>query len=371
MSFFREFSLAAAFLTLSGCMWAPGHFLEERNLPKKAEAAGYEIKIEKITPALLTEKLLTSTELNVPAELLSYTPSLYKIGPTDVLYVTVWDHPELTTPSGNQQQIDANGRVVKPDGSLFFPYVGSIEAAGYTVDEFRQRLTERLATYIDDPQLDVSVLRYASQTVYLSGALKNAAPIKLTSTPLTLAEALGQAGVDSENADLSDVKLVRGGKEYRLDVYRLNKETSYLNQIYLKDQDAIHVNYNDAKKVYLMGEVRNPTALNYRADSISLSEALATVGGLNQSTANGKSIYVIRGADNLEREQAVAHIYKLEGQSPTSFILANRFQLQPQDIIYVGPTHLSRWARLVDEILPTFQLLHTQTGTAVDVRTID
>lgn len=356
-------------LLVAGCHWAPGHFLAEQQEPETAAASGYTVEFEKITPALVAENLRKVSELSVPAELLDYQPGSYRIGPTDVLYVTVWDHPELTTPSGTQQQIDANGRVVKPDGKLFFPYVGNVQAEGLTVEEFRDELARRLAVYIDDPQLDVSVLRYASQTIYLSGALRNSAPIKLTSTPLTLAEALGQAGVESEQADLSSVKLVRKGREYALDVYRLNRDTSYLNQIYLRDQDAIHVNYNDSKKVFIMGEVRNPTALNYRADRISLSEALATVGGLNQSSANGRSIYVIRGVS--DQETAVAHVYQLDGRSPTGFILANRFPLEAQDIVYVGPTQVSRWARIVDEILPTFQMLNMQSGTAVNIRTID
>lgn len=370
MKFYRWLGLCCM-VSLGGCMWAPGHFLEEKKLSQKSEQAGYKVELEVITPSVVTASFIEQPVLDVPAELLNFKPALYKIGSTDVLYVTVWDHPELTTPSGSQQQIEANGRVVKPDGNLFFPYVGNVRAAGLTVDEFRKVLTDKLAVYIDNPQLDVSVMRYTSQTVYLSGALKNTAPIKLTSTPITLSEALGRAGVDTTAADLSNVKFVRDGKEYLLDVYRLNRDTAYLNQIYLKDQDMIHVNYNDAKKVFLMGEVRNPMALTYRADTVSLSEALASVGGLNQSTANGKSIYVIRGIEDLEAERTAAKIYKLEGQSPASFILANKFQLKPQDIVYVGPTQLSRWARIVDEILPTFQLLNLQTGTALDVKSLD
>jgi len=47
-------------------------------------------------------------------ELLNYKPDAYRIGANDLLYITVWDHPELTAPSGPQQQLDANGRLVAP-----------------------------------------------------------------------------------------------------------------------------------------------------------------------------------------------------------------------------------------------------------------
>src|SRR3546814_7467749 len=119
-------------------------------------------------------------------DLLNYRPGAYRSGAIDLLYITVWDHPELTAPSGPQQQLDANGRLVRPDGTLFYPYIGNIEAAGKTIEELRALIARRLTNYIDSPQVDVSILRFGSQRVVVSGAFDTAGevPVDRKSTRL-------------------------------------------------------------------------------------------------------------------------------------------------------------------------------------------
>jgi polysaccharide export outer membrane protein len=361
--------LAAASLSLAGCMLAPGHHMDKGELRRGETADNVGVELVPITPELIMADEKARAPITVPRDLVQFNPGSYRIGAGDVLYVTVWDHPELTTPSGSQQQIESNGRLVRPNGEFFFPYVGNIKAAGMTIEGLAELMTRELATYIDQPQLDVSVIRYSSQTVYLSGAFKNSNPIKLTSTPLTLAEAIGIGGVDDARVDLTSVKLTRDGKDYVLDVYSLDRNSSYTSKIYLKDGDTIHLTYNDNKKVFVMGDVQKPASLGFRANTVSLADALGSVGGVDQASADGNAVYVIRGMGDLQQEKA--KIFQLNGKSATGFILASRFQLQPQDVVYVGPTNISRWSRVMKELMPTFQLLQMQTGSAVDIQQVD
>jgi polysaccharide export outer membrane protein len=347
--------MAASFL-LSGCMLAPGHHLDESELSDGKDAAGLNVKLIPITPKLIMDEDRARPPVVVPAELVNYKPDSYTIGPSDVLYVTVWDHPELTTPSGSQQQIESNGRLVRPNGEFFFPYIGNIKAEGMTIEGLASYMTQELSKYLDKPQLDVAVIRYSSKRVYLSGAFKNTTPISLNSKPLTLVEAVGIGGVDTELVDLSDVKLTRDGREYKLDFYSLNRDSAYTSKIFLKDGDNVHLNYNDNKRIFVLGEVLSPQSLVFRADHLSLSDALASVGGLDEQRANGKGVYVIRGAADMENEPA--KIYQLDAKAATGLILANRFHLQPQDVVYVGPTDIARWNRVVEELLPTLDLIN-------------
>src|SRR5690348_5461237 len=138
-------------LALNGCAIVPGQRMDEGALQREDS----HVQLVQITPELVESSQAQAT---VPQELLSYQPEDYRIGAGDTLYITVWDHPELTSPAGSQQQTVANGRLVRPDGTLFYPYAGTIKAAGLTVEELRQELTRKLSSFVQQPQVDVSVV---------------------------------------------------------------------------------------------------------------------------------------------------------------------------------------------------------------------
>lgn len=354
-----------ASISLHGCMFSPGQYMDSDQLIRDGSPESSRVELIPITPKLIAMDAALHVRESIAPELLAYTPSGYRVGANDLLFITVWDHPELTAPSGPQQQIDANGRLVRPDGTLFYPYIGNVQAAGKSIEELRAFIAERLAKYIESPQVDVSVLRFASQTVVISGAVVRAGPQPITTNPLSLVEAIGTAGVNAASADLAGLVLTRDGREYRLDLDTLNRKDSQLNKVYLKGGDRLYLPYNDLKRIYVLGEVNQPHALSFKTKSMNLSDALGSVGGLNQTTSNGNAVYVIRGADNLETEPA--KVFQLSAESPVAFALATRFNLQPQDIVYVGPSGVTRWNRLISQLLPTASVLGAGASSVNDL----
>ncbi|NWD60677.1 polysaccharide export protein [Pseudomonas sp. IPO3774] len=361
--------LLLASFSLHGCMFSPGQHMDTSQMSSEGSSESTRVELIPITPKLIAMDAATHVRESVPAELLSYIPGGYRVGANDLLFITVWDHPELTAPSGPQQQIDANGRLVRPDGTLFYPYIGNVPVAGKTIEELRAFIAGRLSQFIESPQVDVSVLRFASQTVVVTGAVIKAGQQPITTTPLSAVEAIGAAGVDPTNADLSSLTLTRDGREYTLDLDSLNRQGSQLQGIYLKGGDRLYLPYNDQKRVYLMGEVNQPRALSFKGKSINLTDALGTVGGLNQTTSNGNAVYVIRGVDNLEAEPA--KVFQLDAQSPSALVLATRFDLQPQDIVYVGPAGVTRWNRLISQLLPTASAIGIGARSANDLSEVN
>lgn len=339
--------------------------MDTRQMVSDGSSESSRVELIPITPKLIAMDAASQVRESVPPALLSYVPGDYRVGANDLLFITVWDHPELTAPSGPQQQLDANGRLVRPDGTLFYPYIGNVQAAGKSIEELRAFIAERLSKFIESPQVDVSVLRFASQTVVISGAVVKAGTQSITTNPLGLVEAIGMAGVDPLNADLAGLTLTRDGQEYKLDLDMLNRQDSQLHKVYLKGGDHLYLPYNDLKRVYVMGEVNQPRALSFKTKSMNLSDALGTVGGLNQTTSNGNAIYVIRGANNIESEPA--KVFQLNAESPSALVLATRFDLQPQDIVYVGPAGVTRWNRLISQLLPTASVLGTGASSVNDL----
>jgi len=110
-----------------------------------------------------------------------------------------------------------------------------------------------------------------------------------------------------------------------------------------------------------MGEVERPSALPYSTSRMTLSEVLGTVGGPSPISASGREVYVIRGVEDLQTQKAT--IFQLNAQSPSAFILADQFEMQPQDVVFVGAAGITRWNRFVSQLFPSAGIL----GTAVRV----
>lgn len=343
-------------LLAGGCVWSPGQEMSEKGLVRGTPSDNSQVQLVTITPQLLAENHSPILNATVPADLLSYQPGPYRIGPGDSLYITVWDHPELTSPAGTQQQTAANGRLVRSDGTLFYPYVGSIKVGGMTIEEVRQAIETKLAHYVEKPQVDVSIVGYNSQHVMFQGAFMKTDPQSITSVPLTLAQALGTATINSDQANMSDLVLTRDGHNYHLDLAALYDGRGLAKDIYLKPGDHLLLSYNDAEEVYVMGEVMRPQAVNFRSlSSITLTQALGRVGGLNPVTSNGRAVYVIRGASDLQN--APAKVFHLDARSPSAFALADDFRLKPGDVVFVGAAGITRWNRFLSQLLPSATLI--------------
>ena len=351
-------------LALSGCSLAPGQHLRRSDVAIDRRSDDGKLELLTITPKLIAQEQAARKQKVLPSDLLDYQPAPYRVGVGDVLYVTVWDHPELTVPAGSQQQGNLAGRLVQSDGNLFYPYIGKVMAAGKTPMEIRDEVSRRLAQYIESPQIDVSVLNYGSQRVWVTGAAERSSPIALATSPLTLADAISQAGLNSAQADLSGIQLSRDGTTYTIDLETLARDFGG-RPLYLKDGDSIYVPYLDRKEIFVVGEVNMPGAYSFRTADVSLNQALGRARGLLQQTSNGNAVYVIRGSSDLQEEPSM--VYQLEARSPTAFAVGSQFQLQPGDVVFVGAAGVSRWNRFVNQLLPFTNILYTAARTENEV----
>jgi len=346
---FRILAACASTLSLQACMFAPGQHMSNREISHDTEE-GAHYQVVPITPKLIAMEKESHQAYTIPEALLSYQPEAYRIAAGDSLYITVWEHPELTSPAGAQQQTAANGRLVRPDGTLFYPYVGILKAEGLTVEELRAAITDRLTKFIEKPQVDVNVVGYGSQRVTMNGAFTNTTPQPVTVIPLTLGQAIGAAGTNAEIADLSDLVLSRDGQDYHINLDALSQNRDGAKEIYLKGGDRIYMPYSDRHEVYVLGEVTQPRAIPFKTSDMTLTQALGRVGGLLQTTAKGKAVYVIRGVEDMEK--APATIYQLDGSMASSYAVASQFSVHPGDVVFVGPAGITRWNRFISQLLP-------------------
>lgn len=281
----------------------------------------------------------------------------YTVGPSDILTIIVWEHPELTIPAGAERSAEQSGTVVGNDGTIFFPYAGVMQVAGKTVAEIREILTEKLSRYIESVKLDVRMAQYNNKRVYVVGEVASPSIQKITHIPPTIIEMINGAGGFTENADSRQITLTRNDQTYRVDLLALYEEGDTSQNIFVQDGDIINVHDSVFNKVFVLGEVNTPGSFLMNKSRKSLAEALGDAGGVNQNTSNPEHIYVLR------HDEEGSSIFHLDGQSAESFILADQFPLKPRDVVYVDSAKVVRWNRVIQNISGTVNILNQSSTT--------
>ncbi|MDP1831448.1 MAG: polysaccharide biosynthesis/export family protein [Geothrix sp.] len=335
--------------------------------PNKREAPvevdGLSLTLRSVTPQLLNAQVARAPEALDLGGLVAEKPQPYRIGPQDVLLVTVWDHPEISLPMGPNRSDSSYGNLVDEAGFIYFPYVGKLKVSGLTTGEAREALTAQLAKSLRNPQVDVKVLVYRSQKVYVGGEVRNPAIYPVTDVPFTLAEAVNRAGGFLPTADDSRMVLTRGTRSWKLNFHKAVAAGSRLGPILLQDGDTLQVPSASETPVYMMGELTRPGNVPLVHGNLSLAKAISEAGGIQVASSDATSIYVIRAGGSAN----AVDVFHLDARNPASMVLADRFALNPRDIVYVDAGTLVRFNRVMNLLLPTISAATSVGLTAAQI----
>lgn len=356
MHLLKKVVLVAFVSSMISACEIPGSYLSKSN-------AGIDISLDVNFHMLTSENINQFQEKKIKARINPELDNLidnynYQVGFGDILNILVWEHPELNmqTRNGNENSnATDSGSWVQQDGTIFYPYVGSVYVKDKTVIQIRKMMSDLLSKYIESPQVDVNVISFRSKHSYITGEVNRPGKQPITNIPLTLLDAINQAGGLAEDADWRNTILTRNGQEIQVSLLALMHYGDLEQNYLLKAGDIVHVPRNDVRKIFVMGEVHDPKLLKMGRMGMSLTEALSLVGGINQLEADATGVFVIRkGAEIANKQQKqIANVYQLNIQDASSLILGTQFDLKPEDILYVTAAPIARWNRVIRQLLPT------------------
>ena len=123
-----------ALIFITSCTTAPGSHVPASSFSTLLQGAHdeRELKVSRIliTPEIVNRSINVGQDFELPPTWSTSKDGYsYKILPGDQLSVVVWDHPELTAPYGSFNNAQEQGNVVREDGTIYYPFVGSVQAA--------------------------------------------------------------------------------------------------------------------------------------------------------------------------------------------------------------------------------------------------
>ena len=194
----------------------------------------------------------------------------YKVGLGDVLDISVLEHDELKTKAP-----------VTSDGSISFPYIGSIKVKGLSLSDIEKEISKKLSSsYIKYPVVSVTLTSFESVKYFVYGEVNNPGRFTLEGN-MTVLKAISAAGGITQDGLYGKVKLRRkqkGGHEYKeISIDLKNTKESNTNcDMPIEDEDIVVVERN--KEFFVYGEVIKPGKYTLE-DNMTVLKAISLAGG--------------------------------------------------------------------------------------------
>jgi polysaccharide export outer membrane protein len=363
-------------------------------------------------PPVAEERRPTGLSTRIPPQI---DPGPYRLGAGDI--ITLATPESANTVEALTGLLAAQSRrlgyTIQDDGSISIPDIGRINLGGMTLQEAESEIFSAMVDQDMVPNFSLEVSEFNSKRVTVGGAVQSAAILPITVSPLRLAEALTAAGgIDTEDLDYASIRLYRDGTMYQIPLETYLKTPS-IQRLILTDGDSIYVdteyeldraqaffqqqitvnslrqqaranaisqlnteigirraeldearaNYAqriqlDAVErdyVYIAGEVGQQSRFTLPFErKASLADALFSEGeGVPNASGNIGEVYVLRGTGDGKGIRA----WHLNAYNAANLVLATRFELRPNDVVFVSEKPLTALSRVMGEVAASVRLL--------------
>jgi polysaccharide export outer membrane protein len=278
----------------------------------------------------------------------------FRIGAGDVLEVALWEAPpatlfgssvsDLRYGAATTRQYSFPEQMVSSEGTITIPFVGPLKAAGRTLQQIEADIEKGLQGKANQPQVLVRLLRNVTSNVTLVGEVGASTRMPLTPKGERLLDALASAGGVRQPVNKITLQLTRGEKVFAMPLDTIIRDPR--QNILLQPGDVVTALFQPLSFTTLGATGKNEE-VNFETNGISLAQALARSGGLQDARADAQGVFIFRfeEVDALEwptkpvvttPDNRVPVVYRMNLRDPASFLVAQNFPISNKDVLYVS-----------------------------------
>lgn len=293
-----------------------------------------------------------------------------QLGVGDSIEVSIWEAPPATLFGAAAAQSDAKAgvsnarvtvlpdQVIDGDGDINVPFAGTLKAAGRTPTQLQRDITDRLKGLAHDPQVLVKLSRNETSYVTVVGDVSSSTRMQLSPRGERLLDALASAGGVKQPVDKITIQVTRGKTVASMPLGTVIRDP--LQNVPLHAGDVVTALYQPFSFTVLGATGKNQE-VNFEAQGISLAQALARSGGLDDSRADAQGVFIFRleNADALPwptqpvrttADGKVPVVYRVNLQDPNSFFAAQSFVIDNKDLLYVSNAPIAELQKFLNVI---------------------
>ena len=350
--------------------------------PTASDVKGQEVKdnLARFDLVSIDDNVVT-TLLALPAESFHVRFKKYgrppqpKIGIGDSVVVSIWEAAggglfgasPTDHVSAGSRSVTIPEQIVARDGGISVPFADRVPAAGRLPVEVQKTIEQRLAEKAIEPQVIVTVTKSLSTSVTVAGEVVSGARVPLSLKGDRLLDLIAAAGGARSPVYETFVRLSRDGITATIPMEALVSDPA--ENIYAYPGDVLTL-VRLPQSFTAFGATGTNMQVNFTAERMTLVEALAKAGGLQDQRSDPAGVFLFRfeppdivnalGRPQLQTgpDGSSPIVYQLDLSDAKSYFLAQRFAMHDKDIIYVANADFN-------ELQKFFSLLNTLTGPII------
>lgn len=307
----------------------------------------------------------------------------YRVGAGDVLEVSVWEAPPATLfgstvldprlGAATTRVTSFPEQMVSHDGTINIPFAGAVAVNGRSPQQVELEIARRLQGKANQPQVLVRVTRNATSNVTVVGEVTQSVRMPLTAKGERLLDAVAAAGGVRQPVGKMTLQVTRGDVVQAMALDSVIQDPK--QNIVLQPGDVVTALFQPLSFTALGATGKNEEVF-FEAQGITLAQALARSGGLQDQRADAKGVFIFRyeeplvlgvAGENppLTPDGKVPVIYRVDLKDPRSFFVAQGFPIRNKDVMYVSNAPAAELQKFMNILT---SVVFTATGLGVITR---